>query len=358
MLEKECGRRVTVMEPLIRDAFGKVAAVVFNLSENAVRDALTTMASDPTESFIHEGVGVRAWDRYEAGGPLEAEDVDLNVSPELSDMGRAQLFAVLDGYHQGRDVSFIATSDPWKVFVRAPGSPTATVYVLPGATGPLNLAARILLGKRDRTTDALPRAGIGLAWEQVTADAMRQWVKSNQQRALSDHPAFESVVQSLQPGLPGLFVIRTPPVPFSPVLPAETYEHRVAAAVFETSEEYEQCESFYREPGAAFFETPPNFRNRPPFSYLPASLAGGIEVGRALIVETRWPDVGAVSVYAMPAEILAVRLDLKASGFRERYGVQFHKDMASAAEFWRRFPGKAVMEAGRVVHPRAGRRSV
>jgi hypothetical protein len=358
MLEQERGRRVTVMEPLIRDAFGKVSKVVFNLSENGVRDALTTMESDPTECFIHEGVGVRAWDRYEAGGPLEAEDVDLNVSPEFSDMARAQLFAVLDGYHQGRDVNFVATSDPWKVFVRAPGAPTATVYVLPGAADPLNLAVRILLGKRDRATDALPRAGIRQAWEKMTADAMRQWVKSNQQRALSDHPAFESVVQSLQPGLPGLFVIRTPPVPFSPVLPVETYEHRVGAAVFETPEEYEQCERFYREPGAAFFEAPPNLRNRPPFSYLPASLAGGIEEGRALAVETPWPDVGAVSVYAMPGAILAIRPDLKAGGFRERYGVQFHKDMAAAAEFWRRFPGKVAIEVGRAEHPRAGRRGV
>jgi hypothetical protein len=354
MLEKESGRRVTVMEPLLRNAFGKVAAVVFNLSEDSVRDALTTMARDPTESFIHEGVGVRAWDRYEAGGPLEAEDVDLNVSPELADMVRPQLIAVLDGYHQGPDVIFIATSDPWKVFVRAPEAPTATVYVFPGAADPLDLTVRILLGKRDRTTDALPRAGIALAWDKVTVDAMDQWVKSNQQRALSDHPAFESIVQSLQPGLPGLFVIRTPPVPFSPLLPVGTYQHRVAAAVFETHGEYEQCERFYREPGAAFFETPPIFRNRPPFSYTPASLAGGIEEGRAYILETEWPDIGAVSVYAIPGDILTVRPDLKAGAFRERYGVQFHKDIAAAAEFWRRFPGQPPIEVGRVQHPRRG----
>jgi hypothetical protein len=44
--------------------------------------------------------------------------------------------------------------------------------------------------------------------------------------------------------------------------------------------------------------------------------------------------------------------------FRERYGVQFHKDMMSAAEFWCRFPAKAAIETGRAVHPRAGRRGV
>jgi hypothetical protein len=356
MLEKGRGRRVALMEPLIRNAFSKVAKVVFDLSEDAVHEALVTMATDATECFIWEGSGVRAWDRYEAGGPIEAEDVDLNVSPELSDMARAQLFAILDNYHQGRDVHFIATSDPWKVFARAPGAPQATIYVLPRVAEPLDLAVKILLGKRDRTTDALPRAGIGLGWERATADAMRRWVKSNQQRALSDHPAFESVVQSLQPGLPGLFVIRTPPVPFSPVLPVETYEHRVAAAVFETPEEYEQCETFYREVGAAFFEVPPNFRNRPPFSYLPASLAGGIEEGRALVVETPWPDIGAVSVYAMPAAILAARPDLRVAGFRERYGVRFDKDMAAAAGFWRRFPGNVTIEVRRAEHPRAARR--
>jgi hypothetical protein len=44
--------------------------------------------------------------------------------------------------------------------------------------------------------------------------------------------------------------------------------------------------------------------------------------------------------------------------FRERYGVQFHKDMMGAAEFWRRFPGKSAIEIGRTEHPRAARRGV
>jgi hypothetical protein len=336
MLENERGRRVALI----------------------VLEALVTMATDATECFIWEALEVRAWDRYEAGGPIEAEDVSLNVSPELSDMTREQLFAVLNAYHRGRDIQFVATSDPWKVFIRAPGAPTATLYVLPRVADPLDLSVRILLGKRDRTTEALPRAGIGLVWQKATAEAVRLWVKTNQKRPLSDHPTFECVVQRLQPGLPGLYVIRTPPVPFSPILPVETYEHRAAAAVFETPEEYEQCESFYGETGAAFFEAPPNFRNRPPFSYLPARLAGGIEEGRALVVETPWPDIGAVSVYAMPAAILAVRPHLKAAGFRERYGIQFDKDVAAATEFWRRFPGKVAIEVDKTEHPRAARRGV
>jgi hypothetical protein len=357
VLEKERGRRVSLMEPLIRDAFGKVAKVVADMMDEDVRKTLIAMALDPTECFIWEGLEVRAWDRYEAGGPLEAEVSELNVSPELSAMTREQLLTVLNFYHQGREVQFVGTSDPWKVFTRAQGSPTATIYVLSRPSDPLDLVVRIVLGKPDRTSDFLPRAGIALAWQEATPAAMQLWVRTNQQRALSDHPAFEYVVQKLQPGLPGLYIIRTPPVPFSPMLPVATYQHRAGAAVFETFEEYEQCERFYSEIGAAFFQTPPNFRNRPPFSYLPARLTDGIEEGRAMVVQTPWPDVGAVSVYAMPASILASRPDLKSAGFRERYGVQFDKDMTTAAEFWQRFPGNLAIEAGRTEHPRTARRS-
>ncbi|WP_158744958.1 hypothetical protein [Acidisphaera sp. L21] len=355
MLEKERGRRLALMEPLICDAFGKVAKVVFDLVEGDVHEALVKMETDATECFIWEGSGVRAWDRYEAGGPIEAEDVELNVSPELSWMTREQLFAVLKMYHQGDGVQFVATSDPWKAFTRASEAPTATLYVMPKVADPLDLLVRIVLGKQDRTSTIVPKAALALAWQEATGIAMRSWVKTNQHRPLSDHPAFESVVQRLQPGLPGLYVIRTPPVPFSPILPAATYEHRAAVAVFETPEEYEECEKFYAETGAAFFEATPNFRNRPPFSYRPASLAGGIEEGQALIVQTPWPDIGAVSVYAMPTAILMAQPDLKAAGFRERYGVQFDKDMAAATAFWQRFPGKVTTKLGRTEHPRARR---
>jgi hypothetical protein len=55
---------------------------------------------------------------------------------------------------------------------------------------------------------------------------------------------------------------------------------------------------------------------------------------------------------------VAVMEPLIPDAFRERYGVQFHKDMMSAAEFWRRFSGKAAIEIGRTEHPRAGRRGV
>jgi hypothetical protein len=55
---------------------------------------------------------------------------------------------------------------------------------------------------------------------------------------------------------------------------------------------------------------------------------------------------------------VAVMEPLIRDAFRERYGVQFQKDMAAAAEFWRRFPAKAAIEIGRTEHPRAGRRGV
>jgi hypothetical protein len=87
-------------------------------------------------------------------------------------------------------------------------------------------------------------------------------------------------------------------------------------------------------------------------------LAGGIEEGRALVIETPWPDIGAVSVYAIPTAILAARPDLRAAGFRQRYGLQFDKDLAAATAFWQRFPGKVAMEVGRAEHPRAARRGV
>jgi hypothetical protein len=86
MFDADRGRRVAMMEPLLRDAFEKVSKVVRGMGEGGVAQTPLTMANDGAQSFIWECIEVRAWDRYEAGGPLEAEDAELTVSPELSEL--------------------------------------------------------------------------------------------------------------------------------------------------------------------------------------------------------------------------------------------------------------------------------
>lgn len=336
--------RVEFLAPMIRDAFRALSQVIAGMDAAEVRASLARMATDPTEVLIWENVGRCAWAVYDAGGPLGAERIELTVTPSLSGLATGPLLAVLDSLAgNGR---LLPTAEPWRILVRAPGLPRVVVETCPTLDAPENLVLRIMLGANAAGRLLKPREMEDL-WRRRTAQAFQNWLVINQARPLVEHPAYAEVVEPPALGMPGIYLIRPPPVPYSPLFPVSVYQGTVAWAVVETVEELASCRAYYRTPGASFFPEPPLFRNRPPCSTQPARLAGGIAANVIRTVRTPWEGSGAVSVYTLPDTLLQKRPGLRQEAYRGRYLVHVAADVEQALTAWR----KAGIEVHTVERP-------
>lgn len=340
--------RVIFLTPLVRGAFAALARVIATMDAVEVLASLQHMASDPTEALIWQNIGRRAWDEYEAGGLLGAERIELTVAPSLLTLTIAELLALLEMLATGDRVRFLPMSEPWHVWVRAPSVPRVTVETWPTLDLPEDLVIRIVLGASPAERLFKPRQ-LEVLWKQRTAQALQRWLSVNQARPLTAHPAFAEVVEPPVLGMPGVYLIRRPPMPYSPLLPVALYQSQntVAWAVFETAEELAGCQAYYRQPGASFFAEPPLFRNRPPCSAEPAHLAGPIAVNRIRVVQTPWDGAGAVSVYTLSDETLQQRPQLRQEAYRGRYLVHVANDPEQSLALWR----KAGVEVHQVRGP-------
>ncbi len=305
--------RIRHVTPLIRTSFEALASVIATANPVEVLAALQRMATDPTELLTCENVGPRAWTTYEAGGPLAAERIELIVAPELTFLTVEQLVAML-GRLAGDEGRILPTSQPWRMTVRVLGMPRVSLEILPALDVAEDLVIRIVLGAGTSRNLVLAPGTVERLWKQQTIVAQRRWLAFNQARPLAEHPAFEEMVEL---GVPGVYLIRSPPVPYSPLLPIDNYQSPVAWAVFETTEELEACQAYYRQPGASFFHEPPLFRNRPPCSSQLARPSGGVSVSQVRVIRTPWGKT--VSVCTLPDDLLQERPQLRQKIYRGRY---------------------------------------
>lgn len=333
--------RVAFLAPLVRRAFAALAQVIAGMDALEVQASLQRMSSDPAEVLIWENAGSRAWEAYDAGGPLGAERIELAVAPGLS-LGLQPLLAMLDTLAASDVVRLLATPEPWRILVRAPGLPRVTVETCPTLDAPEDLMLRVVIGSNDAAGRLFKPGWLEDLWRRRTAQAFQGWLAVNRARPLVEHPAFAEVVEAPAMGLPGVHLVRSPPLPYSPLLPASAYQQPVAWAVVETAEELAGCRAYYRTPGASFFTEPPLFRNRPPCSMQPARLAGGTAPSTILAVRTPWEGNGVVSVCTLPDAVLQRRPQLRQQAYRGRYLVLASDDVAQALATWR--------EAGIEVH--------
>jgi hypothetical protein len=196
-------------------------------------------------------------------------------------------------------------------------------------------------------------------WTQATSSLIQRWVDKNKARPMTDHPAFEQVVHRPFGGCPGIYLFRAPPMPFTPVLPAEVYTLRPGVMIFETMEEFRGLEEYLLTPGACFFHHPPYMRVNPPLRSQPARLAGGITEGSIYIIGTPWEGVRAFSILTAPEELLGVcSAKFRASLYRGRYATYTSPDRRTAEEHFRTVFGEKVDVRAIVTlgspHPRAG----
>ncbi len=233
----------------------------------------------------------------------------------------------------GDSVRLLPTPEPWRVLVRASGLPRVVVETCPTLDAPEDLVIRIVLGAGSPADQLVKPGWLGELWRQRTAQALQGWLAINQDRPLTAHPAYAEVVERPALGMPGVYLVRTPPMPYSPLLPVALYQKPVAWAVFETVEELAGCQAYYRQPGASFFAEPPLFRNRPPCSAQPARLAGPIATNRIRVVSTPW--AGAVSVYTLSDDTLWKRPQMRQEAYRGRYLIHGADNVEQALALWR-----------------------
>lgn len=335
--------RAAVLAPVVHAGCASLVRAMDDIGEAACAQALAGMAADPTETIMYELVrGARAWDAYQAGGPLQAQHAELLIGPEVppSPAGVAAMLRTLADAGRCR---IEATGDPWRVLLHAPGLPESSAMVLPmprSAQAEDFLVQVCIGGNRLLASGLMPPGLIRRMWRQTTTAAFSAWHEVNSRRALADHPGFAQVVERPALGLPGVYLVRIPRFPFSPLMPALLYRRPVAWAVFETAAEFKECAAYYQTPGASFFLEAPMFRNRPPPTDRPARLAGGIAEAGHRLVSTPWPDVGAVSVVTVPAAAVE-RLSVEERGALHRGRYAIH-------------PAASVEEANRIVRETHG----
>ncbi len=298
MVDPDRQARAVFLAPVVQAACASLVHAMDDIGEDASRRALASMVDDPTERIMWEIVdGSRAWDIYQAGGPLQAQHVELTIGPEVSP-SPSEVRGMLRTLANPEQSRVEATEDPWRIALHASGLPPASAVVLPVAQPghDEDLLVQVCIGTdRIMASGAMPSTLMRAIWKDATKAALDRWCAENSTRALADHPGFAQVVERPTMGLPGVYLIRTPRLPFSPVMPMQLYEASVAWTVFETAAEFSDCERYYQTPGASFFRENPRFRNRPPSSERPARLAGGIAEAGHRLVGTPWSDIGAVS---------------------------------------------------------------
>lgn len=229
--------RAAVLTPLIRGAFSALARVIAGMDATEVRASLQRMATDPAEVLIWENARPRAWRVYDAGGPLGAERIELTLAPGLAGIGIDGLLVLLGRLAESGSVRVLATPEPWRFLVRGPGSPRVTIETCPTLEAPEDLMVRIMVGPHGPAERLFKPGWLETLWKQRTAQALQAWLAVNQARPLSAHPAFAEVVEAPALGMPGVYLVRTPPLPYAPLLPMSVFQNPVSWAVVETEEE-------------------------------------------------------------------------------------------------------------------------
>ncbi len=366
MVDPHRQARAMVLAPIVRAACASLVRAMDDMGQAASDQALAGMAADPTEAIMWDLLdGVRAWDAYEAGGPLESQRAELLIGPDVSPSAAA-VSATLRILADADQCSIEATDDPWRVLLQVQGHWQASAMVLPmpQPSHPEDLLVQVCLGaNRLAGSGGMPAGMVRGMWKQATGAAFARWYKVNSKRPLVDHPGFAQVVERPAKGAPGVYLIRIPRFPFSPLAPAELYQRPVAWAVFETAAEFRECERYYQTPGASVSRELPLFRNRPPPTNQPARLAGGIAEAGHRLVGTPWPDVGAVSVVTLPSVLLdKLSAEERASLHRGRYAIHTAGSPEEANRIVREmygpgFEAKAVV-VRQSMHPQASSKIV
>jgi len=361
MVDGESPARIALVAPMIHAACASLVQAMEDMGTAAVEQALVRMLDDPAEAILWELVdGARAWDMYESGGVLLAQVSELVVGAGVSPMA-SELDAWLRHLADTGQTRIQATDDPWRFLMTAEGVPEVTASLLPiaGGAGPEDFAVQVCIGVSRLLSAGVMSAGtVRDIWKAATHASIANWYRVNSRRALVDHPGFAQVVERPALGLPGVYLVRIPRLPFSPLLPPDIYRTPVASAVFETAAEFKECEQYYQTPGASVSPTMPLFRNRPPCADRPARLAGGIAEFGHRLVSTPWSDVGAASVVTFPSELLnAMPAEKRAQLYRGRYAVQLAASVEEAKQAVREVFGTALdPETIRVptsLHPKA-----
>ncbi len=352
--------RATLLAPLFHKACALLLRGVEGMGDAAIRQALAGMAEDPEERIGCElAGGVSAWDAYQSGGPLEAQFAELLVGREVScpPDGIAAMLRVLSDAGRCR---VEATDDPWRFALYAAGLPEVSAMLLPSPPpGRIeDLAVLVCIGAAEALANGAvaPPALIRSAWEEVTAATFAAWRSAHSGRALADHPSFAQVVERPSMGAPGVYLVRIPRFPFSPLMPAWPYRRAVAWTVFETAAEFRECERHYQTPDAS--TTPGLPLLRAPCAARPARLAGGIAEACHRLVATPWPDVGAVSVLTLPSALVRqLSAEERAALHRGRYAVHAARTPEEANGIVRGLYGPGLdakpMSARRSLHPKA-----
>lgn len=333
MRKQDLQELLSVLRPVVRKGCLVLADAIEEMGEQTVRRTLALMKTDPARSFIWERInGVRAWDLYEAGGELDAERAEAAVVPELSTLAPDRLVAILRDFACSASMRLRPGPVPWRVFLEASGNPEGVVDILPGGERPEDFMVRVILtGNTGVCARLASDELIEKVWRETTSEAIWRWVDVNSHRIPSDHPAFMQVVEKPVLGLPGVYVVRKPPIPFSPFIHVSNYTGVVASTVFETMEEFEECERYYQSPGVFVLEKPPFYRNSPPCAERPAQLTGGIVEGNVRMIAVPWAGGRVVSVFAAPSVLVAeLSAKVREHLHREHYFIGVSKDFESA----------------------------
>jgi len=352
--------RAILLAPLFHKACALLLRGVEGMGEAAIRQALAGMAEDPEERIGCElAGGISAWDAYQSGGALEAQFAELLVGRQVScpPDGIAGMLRVLSDAGRCR---VEATDDPWQFTLHAAGLPEVSAMLLPSPPPGLieDLAVLVCIGVSQAVANGAvaPPGLIRTAWEEVTATTFAAWRSANKGRALADHPGFAQVVERPSMGAPGVYLVRIPRFPFSPLMPAWPYRQAVAWTVFETAAEFRECERHYKTPDVSM--TPGLPPLRAPCAARPARLAGGIAEACHRLVATPWQDVGAVSVVTLPSALVQrLPAEARAALHRGRYAVHAAHTPEAANGIMRELYGPGLdakpMRARRPLHPKA-----
>lgn len=359
MAEANKGSMRKLMAAMVRRACGNLAGAIARMDRVEVEAAIRTMAFDPTEVIIFDWEPpTRVADAYEAGGRLDAQTAELSVLEDAGSIPVDRLIDTLNIFAAPENVRELPGPARGRVVLRAPGAPRLSADITPNPDTPEDLIVRVMLGTAGRALDLLPTGFLLQQWASATDDLLRRWAARNMTRPLSDHPAYDQVVTRPIEGMPGIYLVRVPPVPFSPLLPVAMYEQRIARTIFETMEEFEEIEADVQTPRASFFSEAPFFRMRPECGDRPARLAGGIREGSACTIGTPWPEASAFSVFALSQDMLSkCSPQFRAALHRGRYAVGSFPDRAASETFWRSClktsyrPGVVVSRGS--LHPQA-----
>ena len=357
----EANKGSKLMAAMVRRACGNLAGAIARMDRVEVEAAIRTMTFDPTEVIIFGWEPpTRVADACEAGRPLDAQIAELSMLEDAGSVSADRLIDTLNTFAAAENVRVLPGPGPapWRVVLRAPGAPRLSADVTPNPDIPEDLIVRVMVGTAGRALDLLPTGFLLQQWASATDDLLRRWAARNITRPLSDHPAYDQVVTRPIEGMPGIYLVRIPPVPFSPLLPVAMYEQRIARTIFETMEEFEEIEAYVQTPGASFFSEAPFFRMRPECGDRPARLAGGIREGSACTIGTPWPEARAFSVFTLSQDMLSkCSPRFRAGLHRGRYAVGSFSDRAAAETFWRdylkRSYGPGVVVSRGSLHPRA-----